>query len=545
MKQTATRILSVFLALVCAFSVFSVAVIAENAQDISITANDALHAESTNLYNEKGEKVFLRGINLGGWLIQEDWFTPVNNESKGDLYTMRIFEERFGVEKTYELFNTYQDNWIQETDFKNIADMGFNCVRIPFWYRNFQSDENGNWILDENGEIDLSRLEWAVDMCRKYGIYAILDLHAANGVQGYADHAGLTDSYHFFDQNEKGEWYREQAAELWEVIAERFAGDPAVAMFDLLNEPMCNVPLKNRVYRYIWDFYDMAYDKIRAKDPTRVICMIGTWSVDKLPNPKKYDWTNVVYQYHQYDKNKWDYTNRIAAGWACGYDVPQYAGEFHPVGDKVTLDFTINAYDSNNVMWSLWTYKGYNGWAAGADWFIYGSTSNELEVDPQKDSYEEIARKWGEGLQTNSGNFVEAKLFGVAKQYLPDKRVDAAPFNTVEDLPADLPTTEPSTAPTTLPATEPTTGSTTTKPSAEPTTATTEPSTDLPYYISGDMNRDGTVTAADARIALRISAQLEVATELRLEAGDTNNDGKITAVDARKILRVAANLDTF
>lgn len=435
MKKYGKSFLALMLVLVMSLSVFSVCAVAETeSAQVAITAEDALCVKGEKLYNQKGEEVVLRGVNLGGWLIQEDWFTPVSTGNKGNLQTLRVLEERFGTEKTYELFDIYEDNWIVESDFKNIADMGFNCVRIPFWYRNFQSDDNGTWILDENGQIDLSRLEWAVEMCRKYGVYAILDLHAANGVQGYADHAGLVKSYHFFDRDEKGEWYRRQATQLWAVIAERFAGDPAVAMFDLLNEPMCDVPMINRIHSYIWEFYDMAYAQIREKDPTRLMSMIGTWSIDKLPNPSKYGWTGVIYQYHQYDKNESDYTTRIAAGWACGYNVPQYAGEFHPVGDKVTLDFAIHAYDANNLSWTLWTYKGYNSWAGWADWFIYGSTSDSLKVDPANDSYEEIAAKWGEGIRTNSGNYKEANLYQVSKKYLPDATLENAPFNTEEDV---------------------------------------------------------------------------------------------------------------
>ena len=412
------KALSIFLAVIITLSSLSVLSVSVFADDnVVIHDEDALHTEGYKIVNAKGEDVFLKGLNLGGWLIMEDWFCPVANDKTGDLYTYEVLEERFGTEKTYELMNIYQDNWIQETDFKNIADMGFNCVRIPFWYRNFQSDNNGTWILDDNGEIDLSSLEWAVEMCRKYGLYAILDLHAANGVQGYADHAGHKNNYHFFDQNEKGEWYRKQAVELWRVIAERFAGDPAIAMFDLLNEPMCNVSMAKRIHSYIWEYYDMAYDAIRAEDPDRMITMIGTWSVDKLPDPDDYGWENVVYQYHQYDKKESDYTTRIANGWACFYNVPQYAGEFHPVGDKVTLDFAIDAYDSNDIVWTLWTYKGYNSWAAWADWFCYGSTSDEYIVDLQNDSYETIASKWGEVMQTNSGKFYEGQLFKVAKKY--------------------------------------------------------------------------------------------------------------------------------
>ncbi len=429
------KIICLILSLIIMLSATSFMTVSSGAEDnVVIKKEDALHTEGYKLVNAKGEDVFLKGLNLGGWLIMEDWFCPVDNDGIGDVYTYQVLEERFGTEKTYELMSIYQDNWLVESDFLNIAEMGFNCVRIPFWYRNFQSDDNGTWILDENGEIDLSRLEWAVEMCRKYGLYAILDLHAANGVQGYADHAGHIDSYHFFDQNEKGEWYREQAAELWRVIAERFAGDPAIAMFDLLNEPMCNVPLTSRIHSYIWDFYDMAYDAIRSEDPDRVITMIGTWSVDKLPDPKEYGWKNVVYQYHQYDKKESDYTTRIANGWACFYNVPQYAGEFHPVGDKVSLEFAINAYDSNDVVWTLWTYKGYNSWAAWSDWFCYGSTSADFVVDLHNDSYETIAYKWGEVMQTNSNYFYEGQLFKVAKKFLPAAKVDAVPFRNQWDI---------------------------------------------------------------------------------------------------------------
>ncbi len=432
MKKTLRSVLSVILAIFTVTSIFAVNVYAED--NVVIHAEDALHTESYKIVNTKGEEVFLKGLNLGGWLIMEDWFCPVDNGKLGDLESYEVLEARFGKEKTYELFNIYQDNWMQETDFKNIADMGFNCVRIPFWYRNFQSDENGTWIKDKNGEIDLSRLEWAVEMCRKYGLYAILDLHAANGVQGRTDHAGHKLRYHFFDQNEKGEWYRQQAAELWAVIAERFKGDPAIAMFDLLNEPMCDTNLTERKHEYYWEFYDMAYKAIREKDPDRMITMIGTWAVDKLPDPKDYGWENVVYQYHQYDKGESDYTTRIANGWACFYDVPQYAGEFHPTGENVTLDYAINAYNSNDIMWTLWTYKGYNSWAAWSDWFAYGSTKANLIVDIHNDSYETIAAKWGEAMQTNSGNFYEGQLFKVAKKYLPEAKVEKVPFNTQADV---------------------------------------------------------------------------------------------------------------
>ncbi len=58
-----------------------------------------------------------------------------------------------------------------------------------------------------------------------------------------------------------------------------------------------------------------------------------------------------------------------------------------------------------------------------------------------------------------------------------------------------------------------------------------------------DVNGDGKVTAADARMALRGAAQLSGLTGRYFFAADVNKDGRITASDARKILRRAAKLE--
>ena len=82
--------------------------------------------------------------------------------------------------------------------------------------------------------------------------------------------------------------------------------------------------------------------------------------------------------------------------------------------------------------------------------------------------------------------------------------------------------------------------------------------------ISGDVNCDGKVTAADARKALRVSASLDslppellftgsssdtihgtgYMANISAVAADFNRSGDITAADARLILRNAAKLDT-
>ena len=63
--------------------------------------------------------------------------------------------------------------------------------------------------------------------------------------------------------------------------------------------------------------------------------------------------------------------------------------------------------------------------------------------------------------------------------------------------------------------------------------------------VMGDVDYDGIVSAADARLALRCSANLEKYTADNLKFMDADGDGTLTASDARIILRVSANLQKF
>lgn len=61
-------------------------------------------------------------------------------------------------------------------------------------------------------------------------------------------------------------------------------------------------------------------------------------------------------------------------------------------------------------------------------------------------------------------------------------------------------------------------------------------------FLPGDVNLDGKVNAADARLALRASAKLAKLNKTQNWNADINKDGKVTATDARAILRLSAKL---
>lgn len=62
-------------------------------------------------------------------------------------------------------------------------------------------------------------------------------------------------------------------------------------------------------------------------------------------------------------------------------------------------------------------------------------------------------------------------------------------------------------------------------------------------FLKGDVDSDGKVTAADARMILRAAAQLETFDASQRENADMNNDGEITAADAREALKKSAGLE--
>ena len=120
---------------------------------------------------------------------------------------------------------------------------------------------------------------------------------------------------------------------------------------------------------------------------------------------------------------------------------------------------------------------------------------------------------------------------------------------TIAKLPAEETTTRRPAESTTTPPEEsiskrpeePTTGKadeTTTNLPEETTTAAP-----VDAFLLGDVDFDGNITAADARLALRASVGLENFNAKQTKAADADKDGKITAADARLILRCSVGLE--
>ena len=375
----------------------------------SAAALPMLSAVGEDIVDADGNAVALRGTNFGGWLVQEGWMCPT--EQTDTLSTDMTLYSRFGKERAEELISAYQDSWITEEDFKTVKELGLNVVRVPFTYMNVYHHLSDKGELLHPDEFTLredpfERLDFALEMCKKYGLYLILDMHGAVGSQNGSDHSGDTSRTNLYADTELGEAYREKTAELWALVAEHFAGESNVAGYDLLNEPTRASGATQ------WDYYDVLYKAVRAKDPDHMIFIEATWEPNNLPSPEDYGWENVVYEYHHYN---WDYNNQPNKSFYTfkkllgnTHKVPSLIGEFNAWGDsrrntgkRDQTDLEANAgvlefYNGEGWHWTTWTYKVV-GTLRDSNWGLFNASTllkDVTKIDPETDSYDDIMQAW-------------------------------------------------------------------------------------------------------------------------------------------------------
>ena len=182
----------------------------------------------------------LKGINLGGWLLMEGYLLGGRNISESEF--KENFKKIYGFKGLARFEKLYRENFILEQDIKNIAELGANCLRLPFHYRllekrPFHYDNEGFKYLD-------TALKWA----KKYKLKVILDLHAAAGSQNCDWHGDSQGRALLWEKK----IFRTRTYRLWEAIATRFKDNEEIAGYDILNEAVVarkKVPLLKEFYR--------------------------------------------------------------------------------------------------------------------------------------------------------------------------------------------------------------------------------------------------------------------------------------------------------
>lgn len=360
----------------------------------AVISSSFLHTSGTNIVNAAGQTIELRGVNLGSWLIMEGWMSPLDSSGLPDEYgVIQTLDNRFGVATEQSLLTTYQQNWITTQDLENIKNEGFNVIRVPVWWADFETLQ-GQWRTDAFNELD-----WLVNTAGSLGIYTIIDMHGVVGGESTSDDTGQEN----LDNYWTSPYDQQQTDILWENIAQHYKNNPYVAGYDLMNEPD-NAPSDSAVI----SAYDQLYSAVRSVDTNHIAIIEGTfdqWNWSMLPSPSSQGWTDVVYEMHEYQWNDTTNPSGVEAGTNnqvsdfqnhSYYDVPDYIGEFNDFGTgSSTWQYTFQQYDNNNISWSFWSYKATDGTASSMDsWGLYDPINSLPAPNIQTATLSTISQDW-------------------------------------------------------------------------------------------------------------------------------------------------------
>lgn len=349
------KCLSVFVVTLCFFVV--------SAQySVPAAPHGFLKAQGKVIVDGSGQTYILRGMGLGGWMLQESYMFRLGGI--GQQYHIRQhIADLIGEEKTKAFYAAWLSNHTTRRDIDSMAAWGFNSIRLPMHYGLYtlpveaEPVAGQNTWLSKGFELTDSLLAW----CRANNMYLILDLHAAPGGQG--NDLNISDR----DPGKPSLWESEanqqKTIALWRKLAERYAHEPFIGGYDIINEPN-------------WGFEDPADrrgTKEKSNKPLRELMMKITAAIREVDSShliivegngfgNNYNgifplWDkNMAVSFHKYGN-----VNTVGAvqgflNWQSQYDFPLWLGES---GENSNTWFTeaIQLMESHQIGWCWWQEK--------------------------------------------------------------------------------------------------------------------------------------------------------------------------------------------
>lgn len=378
--------------------------------DAALHAQGFLHTDGPAIVNEAGEEVIFRGFGLGGWMLQEGYMLGTG----GPQHELEArIEALVGPERKAEFYDAWLANHTRKIDVDSLAAWGYNLIRLPMHYKLFtppieEEPVPGEITWREEGfTLTDSLLEW----CKANDLYLILDMHAAPGGQG--ENADISD----YDPTKPSLWEsadnRAKMVALWRRLAERYADEPMIAGYDLINEP--NWGFQNHATdpngcaetqnTPLWNLQIDITQAIREVDTNHIVIIEGNcWGGNYAGLPALWD-DKLVISYHKYWNANDQGSIQGMLNMRANRNVPIWLGE---TGENSNTWFTeaIALFESNDIGWAWWPLKklGFN---------------NPLEV-PRNPGYQQILNYWhGSGPQPS-----EDAAYAALMQLADDLRLE-------------------------------------------------------------------------------------------------------------------------
>lgn len=335
-------------------------------RDVRLTNKENLFLtiKGREIVDSNNKPYILKGMGLGGWMVQEGYMLGINGTGTQNSIKERI-KHLTGEEFCNQFYELWLNNFITKADVDSLAAWGFNSIRLPMHYNLFtlpiqlEPDTLTNTWLNKGFELTDSLISW----CKANHLYLIPDLHAAPGGQGKDDN--ISDRNPIYPALWQSEVNKQKTIAFWRKFAERYKEESTVAGYDLLNEPNWAFDGKDpngmddKSNTQIWSLYKRITDAIREVDTLHIVFIEGNgWANNFNGFPGKWD-DKLVFSFHKY----WNSTKPSSLtnfqNLSKKYNMPLWVGESGENSNKWYTD-CLSLLQKSGIGYALWTQKKIN-----------------------------------------------------------------------------------------------------------------------------------------------------------------------------------------
>lgn len=353
--------------------------------------------------------MYVKGVNLGNWLVLEKWMSPAlfdGTTAEDEYYLPRqlspeVYEARIKI---------HRSEYITERDFAAIKRIGLNTVRIPVPYFIFGDRPPFIGCIEE--------LDKAFSWAEKYDLQILVDLHTAPLGQNGFDNGGICGVCKWSQTPEEVDF----VLDVLEKLAKRYGQRKGLFGITPINEPITepmwsimDVPQRYpavdkalaegsapNTMEFLQNFYDRAYGRIRPNvaDDKYVVFhdafQLHAWK-DFVTQPK---FQNIMLDTHLY--------LMIAESMGCDQTLEGYTGYIREHFAKDIAE--VRSYVP--VVCGEWSL--FNSLAVGVDTkggqttlngLDFSQSRREMDDEAKRELYRQLAGAQLEAWKEGSGYF--------------------------------------------------------------------------------------------------------------------------------------------
>ena len=338
--------------------------------------------EGHDLIAPDGSKFFIRGTNLGNWLNPEGYMFGFS-KTNSPRFINEMLCQMVGEDVAADFWQDFKDNYITRADIDFIASTGANTVRLPFHYKLFTDED---YMGRSSGHNGYAHIDSVVSWCRDNGLYLILDMHDAPGGQT-GDNIDDSYAYPWLMESPRAQ---QLFCNIWERIAERYASEPVILGYELINEPIAHYFDAESLNACLEPLHKRAVEAIRRHDNNHIVLLGGPQWNSNFSNFTDWGYDDkIMYTCHRYGGEPTAEAISHFIAFRDSTGLPMYMGEIGHNTDEWQAQFC-DVLEDNNIGYTFWPYKKLdgscmNGISRPADW-----DSIVAFAETQRDSYAAI-----------------------------------------------------------------------------------------------------------------------------------------------------------